>query len=458
MAAAHVDVVVVGGGTSGLNAALQLARVGRSVVVLERRPEGASGARWVNGVLAWQYERAGLDAPVEPEVRPGAHGRTHMISPSRRHRFVLSHNPVIEADMRELVERLRVECEKAGVDLRWGTKDVVLEQHLGRPTAVRWHTDDGPGHLHADLFVDASGRRGVLRSQLRELDRWCPPNGDADLCSAQQLIFELDDADAALAWLASEGADPGDALVQVGMAGGFSTINTRVEPELGEVSVLTGSIPADPRGGASGHAMVKAVRAEHPWIGARVFGGGGLIPLGRTYDRFTAPGVALVGDAARMVMGGHGSGIGFGMIAGKVLAEAVDEAGAHDPGAAEVLWRYQATFLREFGAILAGYDAVRRMSTALGAEGVEAIFEAGIFSEALVIPGLDQRLGMLDARQATDAGQRLARNRAVAKVVVPALTAMTTARALYRTYPTSDGRAFDRWTAAARRLLPRQDW
>ena len=452
MATTHVDVVVVGAGTSGLNAALQLARVGRSVVVLERRPSGLSGARWVNGVLAWQFERAGLDAPVEPERRPG-HGRTHMISPTRRHRFVLSTNPVVEADMRLLVDRLAAACTVAGVDLRWGVRDVELDHRLGRPTTVRWTTDDGPERLDADLFVDASGRRGVLRSQVGELGRWCPANRPGDLCSAQQLILEVDDADAALGWLASEGAAPGDSLVQVGMSGGFSTINTKVEATLDEVSVLTGSIPA--AGALTGPELLKGVRAEHPWIGKPVFGGGGLIPLGRVYDRFTVPGVALVGDSARMVMGGHGSGIGFGLIAGKVLAEAVGAAG--DPGAADALWRYQAAFLREFGAILAGYDAVRRMSTALGPDGVEAIFAAGIFDEALVLPGLDQRLGMLDARQATSAGAALARNPAVARHVVPALTAMTTARALYRTYPATDGRAFDRWVAATRRLLPRQD-
>src|SRR6478609_7492385 len=108
-----VDVVVVGGGTAGLNAALQLARVGRSVVVLERRAEGKSGARWCNGTVDWQFERAGLVPPRPPELR-AAGGRAHMISPSGDHRFAIDPSPIGEVDMRALVERLRADAEAEG--------------------------------------------------------------------------------------------------------------------------------------------------------------------------------------------------------------------------------------------------------------------------------------------------------------------------------------------------------
>lgn len=451
----RVDVVVVGAGTAGLNAALQLSRTGRSVVVLERRPEGQSGARWCNGVLAWQFDRAGIGGPTPDEVRSHSdgRGRTHMVSPSGRHSFVLPSNPILEADMRALVERLRREAADAGVDLRWGVRDVEVElDRAQRPRAVRATHDDEPIRIEADLFVDAAGYQGVLRSQVPAIDARCPAPGPDDLCSAQQLVLEIDDPGGAERFLKERDAELGDGITQVGMAGGYSTINIQVAADLSEVSVLTGSIPAT--GAPTGPELVKQVREREDWMGATVFGGGGLIPLRRTYEELTAPGIALVGDAASQVMAGHGSGIGFGLIAGKVLAEATT--GAADPGAADVLWRYQARFHREFGAILAGYDAVRRMSVRLGPEGVETMFATGVFSPDLVIPGLDQRLGTLKPRQAMEAAQRLARNGSIAREVVPALTAMTTARALYRAYPDGPGRAFDAWLASVRRLLPRQ--
>ena len=293
----------------------------------------------------------------------------------------------------------------------------------------------------------------MVRDQVPALAAWCPPAGPADLCSAQQLTFEVADPDGARRWLEEQGARPGDAVVAVATDGGYSTVNIKVEESLEEVSVLTGSIPA--LGNATGPEMLKAARDRHPWIGEPVFGGGGLIPLRRVYDRFTAPGVALVGDAACQVMAGHGSGIGFGLVAGKVLAEAV--ADADDCGRAEALWDYQARYLREFGAIFAAYDTVRRMSVALGPDGVEELYASGVFSPTLVLPGLEQKLGMLPPPEAARAGAALARRPRLARIVVPALTSMGIARLVYRAYPRRPRpRAIAAWRALARTILPDQ--
>lgn len=448
----QVDVVVVGAGTAGLQAALQLAKTGRSVVVLERRSEGKSGARWCNGTSAWQFERAGLEPPKPPELR--AHGgAAHMVSPTGAHRFTIDQSPIGDADMRLLVDRLQHDAELVGVDIRWGVTDIELRSIRGRPTSVRALQGTDPIALAARLFVDASGLAGILRNQDPVLAARCPDVGPADLCSAQQLILEIDDVDGARRYLDDHGAAPGDAVVAVGIEGGYSTVNVTVEASLDEVSVLTGTIPA--LGHATGPALLKATRAAHPWMGATVFGGGGTIPLRRTYDRFTAPGIALVGDAACQVFPGHGSGIGFGLLAGKVLAEAT--AGRDDPGSEDALWGYQARYLREFGATLAGYDAIRRMSTRLGPEGVEELFATGIFSPALVLPGLEQKVGLMGPRDTVAAARALASRPGIAKIVVPALAAMGTAKAVYRAYPASpSARGFAAWQATARRLLPRQ--
>jgi flavin-dependent dehydrogenase len=403
--------------------------------------------------VAWQFERAGLAPPAPPELR-AAGGTAHMVSPSGAHRFTIDPSPIGEVDMRALVERLRGEAEAAGVDLRWDVTDVEIRLVRGRPTAIDAHVGGEAVRFDTSLVVDAAGLGGVVRRQVPDLARHCPEPGPADLCSAQQLVLAIDDADGARRYLEEHQAEPGDAIIALAVAGGYSTVNVNVDEGLEEVAILTGSIPAD--GNPTGPDLLKAVRDEHPWMGRTRFGGGGLIPLRRAYDRFTAPGIALVGDAACQVMPGHGSGIGFGLMAGKVLAEAVS--GVRDPGDPDALWTYQATYLRELGAILAGYDAVRRMSVRLGPAGVEELFESGIFSPALVLPGLEQKLGNLTPAETVAAARALAVRPHLARIVVPALAAMTLGRAIYATYPrTRSERAFRTWHAFARLLLPRQD-
>jgi hypothetical protein len=71
--------------------------------------------------------------------------------------------------------------------------------------------------------------------------------------------------------------------------------------------------------------------------------------------------------------------------------------------------------------------------------------------------GLEQKLGMLSPRESADAARILATHRPMAKIVAPALAAMSAARGLYRAYPKAPSeRAFKRWSAMADRLLPRQ--
>lgn len=448
-AAVTADVVVVGAGTAGTQAALQLARTGRSVVLVDRRPAGQGGARWCNGVVAWQFERAGL-APPEPPERRAEGGPVHLFSPSRRHRVLVADSPIAEADMRLLGQRLWAEAEAAGVDLRWGVRDVAVELDRGRPVALTAAVDGEPVRFEARLFVDASGREGVLRSAVPALAAWCPPAAPHDLCSAQHLILEIDDVDGARRYLKEVEAEPGEAVDHLGLAGGYSVAVIRVEESLEEVSVLTGTL-ADGRSG-TGPDLMKRVRAEHPWIGRPVFGGGALIPLRRTYDRLAVPGLALVGDAAAQVMAAHGSGIGYGLIAGKVLAEAT--AGAADPGSADAVWAYQARYLREFGPTLGAYDAFRRMSVALGSDGVERLFASGVFGPSLIEPGLHQRLGAPPAHELTGHARALLADPALARVVVPALVRAGLAQALYRAYPSRPTeRGLRAWSRLARAVL-----
>jgi menaquinone-9 beta-reductase len=447
------DVVVIGAGTAGLHTARALAEAGFEVAVLERRQrDRGGGARWCNAVLPAHFDLARLPLPEAPEVRIKG-GASHLLSPSAKHRVIIDEIPAWECDMRLLVDRLRHDAGSFGATIHYGVDALQFRLEGERPVACTFRVDGQVHELHANLFVDASGLKGLLRSQIPSLRRACPGVGPEDICSAQQQIFAIADRDGARRYLDAHGARAGDAITELAIEGGYSTRVIRVERSLEEVSILTGTIPHG--GHKTGSQLLRDFTDREPWVGEPAFGGGAAIPLRRIYHRLTAPGVALVGDAACQVMAGHGSGIGFGLVAGRVLADAVR--GASDPGDPRALFRYQSRFLREHGAVFAGYDAVRRMSVRLGTVGIERMFETGLFSATMAEPGLHQELGAPSLDEALAQLKTLARHRDLREAIAPTLGVMAVSGLIYRAYPRElDVRAIAAWTLAADRLLAKQ--
>jgi flavin-dependent dehydrogenase len=198
--------------------------------------------------------------------------------------------------------------------------------------------------------------------------------------------------------------------------------------------------------------MLTQARADEPWLGSSISGGAGVIPLRRPYARITAPGLALVGDAASQVFPGHGSGIGMGLMAGSRLADTV--ADAADLGDEQVLWRYQAAFQHEHGGLLAAFDAFRRMSTALGGPGVARMVRAGLLTEDMTRGGLDQRWQTPPPAGIPAMVARLASVPGVAARMLPMLARGQLLRAEGARHPDeADEQALARWDARVERLL-----
>lgn len=448
------DAVVVGAGTAGAGAAYQLAARGLSVALIDRRPAELAGAHWHNGVLDWQFERAGLEPPVAPE-RVSDKGTMRMIGPDGSRGPVVSPLPTVTANMARLGQRLRDLAVDQGVTIIDRVEHLSVERTGDRIVAVDVQVaDDGqrPGRrrLVAPLFVDASGRAGVLRKQSSVLARWCPPVRGDELCSAGDHHFDIADRDGALGYLDSYGARPGETITEVGIAGGFSTRAITVHEDVKTVGVLIGCLANGRYGTAPRH--FDELRATRRWIGEPHAGGFGVIPLRRPYARFTAPGLALVGDAACQVLPAHGSGIGIGLIAGRLLAEAV--ADAADPGDEATVWRYQAAFQREFGGEMVAFDVFRRMTTALGSEGVGRLVETGLMTEEMAYAGLDQRWAGPRPSKLPAMAAKLPGALGLVRRMAPWLARSQPALRVGRSYPqTVDENALTRWDTRVERLL-----
>jgi flavin-dependent dehydrogenase len=417
------DVAIVGAGTAGAGAAWQCAKRGMRVLCLDTRPLDEAGARWINGVPLWQLDDAGVPRPSGAELF-GDDPPMHLVAGWGPERVVVAGRGVVELDMRALVARLQALARDSGVELRGGARVLGL-------AGDRLETSDET--VLADVIIDASGYAGVRLAPRPFVAR-------EHLCAAAQAVYAVTDVQAARDWFADHEVPEGDALCFAGVAGGYSILNVRLHGDT--LGILTGSIPAE--GHPSGQALIDRFVAEHAWIGTRQFGGARVIPIRRPFDRLAHGRVALLGDAASQVFSAHGSGIGFGLIAGRMLAEAL--------AAGYGLGGYERTFLREHGGLLAGYDVFRRFSQRLPVADLARLMQVGLLDAESSLAGTAQRWPNGAALARKLEGVARAPLQAVALAQVGAR--MAEVAGLYRVYPGSaSGWPAKLWSRAVARIV-----
>ena len=355
------DLVVIGLGTAGAATAARAAARGLSVIGLDARPLDRAGARWVNGIPGWSFREAGFELPQGEELR-GEKTPFHLVAGWGPHRLTLLDHDVLEVDMRLLVARLQGLARDAGAELLQGKvrglHDDILETDLG-PIQARW-------------VVDASGMGGA---GLLQRPRATPP----EICVAAQEVRRVRDRQAVAEYFAANDAREGETLCYSAVAGGYSIVSVHWKGD--EIALLTGSVPA--LGLPSGRQLLDRFASEHPWVGDVIFGGTRPIPLRLTHTRLGEGRVALVGDAACQVYAMHGSGIGAGMIAGRMVADVLADGGTPE----DYNYRWQ----RTWGGLLAGACVFARYSAGLRSEHLVELMNSGLMAPAMSTAALDQR-------------------------------------------------------------------
>jgi len=440
---------VLGAGSAGSACALFLARAGFRVALLESRTIDKAGAGWVNGVPAWMFKLAGLAPPAPPESR-GVAPAFVVTDAALQTRLRIEPSPVTAVDMPSLCKRLHGLCNEAGVEIFDRFHAETLNTLDARPVSLAGQVRTTARRAHelvfeAALFVDASGLAGVIRKQVPVLDEACGQVGNEHLCSAAQEICEIADHSGAEKFLSTYDLRPGEVLAATGMDGGFSTSSLQLDANLETVDLLTGTIAGSSHRG--GPALMGELKSKWSWIGRRISGGSGLVPLRRSCDRLVAPGVALIGDAACQVFPAHGSGTGSGLLAARALADAVD--GKIDPGSFDTLCEYQVSWQRGFGSRCAAYDVFRRYSQSLDGDELATLLGSGILGVASLRAGLDQVMPRQSFGEMSGSLVALAREPRHWKLLFQ-LARMGAVRALYQRYPEDSAEtALKRWSRAA---------
>jgi flavin-dependent dehydrogenase len=359
--ALRYDVVVVGAGTAGSATALHMAALGLKVALVDARPLASAGPAWAVLVPPRMFDQAGIPRPAGDELI-SSHFR-HLIEGPEPHfgRVIIDPCPAWSVAIPPLVRRLHAAAASAGATHFGGARLTELTFDGERPVGCALLLDS-PAlrarrlRLRCGLLVDASGLHAAVRRRIPTLHRCCPPPRPDELCHAVQYGFEVTERSAAATWLEATGQRPGDFLARNGLAGAFSTASVQLSPDLEHADLLTGTLVSHP--GSDANDLMRRLVREHPWLGRRGPGGSALIPVRRPYALQAVPGAALVGDAACQVFPSHGSGIGSGLLAARLLADTVQRVG--DAGAPAVACEYGAAIHQHLGPTHAAHEAFRR--------------------------------------------------------------------------------------------------
>jgi flavin-dependent dehydrogenase len=409
-----LDLVVVGAGSAGAALAALAAERGLRTLVLERKTLDRAGASWINDVPGWMFDEAGVARPSGDELHT-SHSLTMIAGfDADAPRLRAEPKDFLGVDMRKLVARLEERAMRAGADLRGGAHVSAIEED---GEAMRVHSSLGTHR--ARFVVDASGLAGI--------DALGPLHGRAnDVCTAAQEVREVRDAEGARAFLSRYRATEGDVLVFTGVAGGYSIINVRLHGDT--VFLLTGSIPAE--GHPSGKALLDRFVANEPWIGERIFGGARAIPLSYPRPIVARGNVASLGDAASQVFSAHGSGTGAGLVAARMLADALALGRPGD---------YQHRYQRRYGLLLATHDLFRRFTQRLDADDVRVLIREGILSPKTIEATLAQRFPRPELAWMTH-GRTLAKHPRIGRGLASLAARTGRLAAIYAAHPADAGR------------------
>lgn len=434
-----VDVVVAGAGPAGAHAAACMAHAGLEVALIDRKPKGGAGAQWLNGVPIWMLDEAGVSRPASLGERTMG-PIFSMTTPTASRRVRVTRNPVSDLDMRELGQQLADTFESAPSASSYWEHDIIdvnFPNDRFSSLVVRDRTSNQLLRIQAKLCIDASGMNAVIRRSSPWLHAKCRTPAPENICVAAQSVFEIGDLKEARGFLGHHRIESGEILGWVGFEGGFSLLRPEVDLNHGRVSVLTGSIAR--REFRTGKRILDDFIAEHPWIGRQIFGGHRAIPLRRPYAHLVSPGLALLGDAASQVYSTHGSGIGIGLIAARLLANVVGTAyaGGHDIGAIESLWDYPKKFHRKYGGLLASSDAFRRFSQTLSVPETATLFDRGILTVGMATDALAQKSPGVHPRETAGQLKGLVKALPLASQLLKVLGRMPAMYALAARYPGS---------------------
>jgi len=352
------DVIVVGGGPCGSFAALNLAKHGVDVTVLEEHGEIGVPCHCAGHLSIKGLKNLGL-YPLPSEVVENTFYGANFYSPKGREFSVRFPQPVTCVVSRTLFdERIARMAERAGVRYCLNTRveSLIIENGFVKGVTAR-QSKEVSKNFAAKIVVDAEGISSRLLRQagLQSLDRSTLVNAveaevknvkDVEL-NTVEVFLGREYAPGFYAWLIPKR----DGEAKVGLAA------KNGNPK----ELLRRLMLRHPVASKKLHSAKVLRTAFHP------------ITLGGPIPRICSNGFLAVGDVASQVKPTTGGGVIFGMTCAKVAADTVCEALRRDDFSSEFLGTYQKQCKEILGFDVRAMLRIRKMLNAMSDKRVDDV-------------------------------------------------------------------------------------
>jgi geranylgeranyl reductase family protein len=317
---AHADLLVVGAGPAGSAAAAWAARAGAEVVIADAAvfPRDKTCGDGLTPRAVGELQRLGLEDwlrahTVNQGLRAHGFGQT-LLLPWPGGTLPDWGSAVART---ELDDHLRTTAIKAGATAVDGARAVDVRRTGGRVDAVVFKTDDGPREIGCRTLVVADGVRSPLGKVLgREWHR----DTVYGVAGRSYVASELSDDP----WISSHlelRDEQGKVLSGYGWIFPLGT----GEVNLGVGTLATSKRPADLAVKPLMNHYAELRREDFRLEGELRMPTSALLPMGGAVTNVAGPNWALIGDAAACVNPLNGEGIDYGLEAGRLVAELVEQ-------------------------------------------------------------------------------------------------------------------------------------
>ena len=363
-------IIVAGAGHGGLTAAYNLAKIGYDVTVFEMKEKDELGHDWHDGLDFSAFDGSGIPRPNEDMYTMGIPQVFHNPSCTASVKIPHEGRDGFNMDRKVLIRYLADCAEKAGAKLRFGIRVLGPVTIGSKVIGIKYSENSEIRTALCDLVIDAAGVHSPVR---RNLPQKCGIENDIlpkDIFHVYRVYYKN---------TTGEILDPpyNIHLFHENRPGidWFITEDDRVDILIGKFGIKGKLTPEEVTEG------LDAFKKLYPFMGSDIIRGGAFadIPLRKMLSKIVCDGYAAVGDSAGMTIPLNGCGINLAMIAGKILADAVAEAGENELSE-EMLWKYEYNYFMNLGHRLVIIDVLKQFFGVIRGKNVDFFLEADILT------------------------------------------------------------------------------